>query len=392
MKSKFFKSTALYLGLATLLINGMAPVAYAESNKAAQTINKLGFALLEKLSREENVVISPLSIYEALSITKDGASGETLEQMQKWFNLSATQMKDLNTALKPDSEKSLALEIANALYAEKSFPISKEFSQKVSPYGASVSNIEFGASGVGTINKWVAQKTHDKIKDMLSTLTPDMKLVIINAVYFKARWQNQFTKGQTRDDEFQGTSKKYKVKMMHRQAKYTYGEDSLCQMISLPYAGSVAMQIYLPKEGKAKAEDLVKALAQNKINPDLDYREVNYFMPKFKVEDKQDLEKILPGMGMALPFSKQADFFAMQAKPNRSVPFYIGQVLHKTFMQVDEEGTEAAAATAVMMPAGCAMMKPQEPVLMKVNRPFVLRLQDERSGTDLFIGIIRKPN
>lgn len=362
---------------------------YAQETKAAQSINKIGFALLEKLSTQENVVISPLSIYEAMSITKDGASGQTFNQMQKWFNNSPAQMKELNTALKPNN--GMALEIANALYAEKNFPISKDFSQKVSSYGASVSNIEFGQSGVNTINQWVAQKTHDKIKGILSTLTPEMKLVIVNAVYFKARWQNQFVKELTRDDEFHGAGKKYKVKMMNRQADFSYGEDKTCQVISLPYAGSVALQIFLPKEGKANVEDLVKALAQDKLKPELEYREVNYFMPKFKVEDKQELEKTLPSLDMSLPFSQQADFFAMQAKPNRSVPFYIGQVLHKTFMQVDEEGTEAAAATAVMMPAGCAMMKPQEPVMMKVNRPFVLRLKDLRTGTDLFIGVIRKP-
>lgn len=385
MKNKLINS----LLLSTLLLNTLAPMTYAQETKAAQSINKLGFSLLEHLSTTENVIISPLSIYEALSITKDGASGETLNQMQKWFNLVPAQMKELNAELKPDS--GVALEIANALYAEKKFPISKDYSQKAGTYGASVSNIEFGAAGVKTINQWVAQKTHDKIKDMLSSLPPEMKLVIINAVYFKARWQNQFSKGLTKDDEFHGQDKNYKVKMMNRQAKYTYGEDNICQVISLPYAGSTNMEIILPKEGKAKVEDLVKALGQNKIKPQMDYREVNYFMPRFKVEDKQDLEKILPGMGMPLPFSQQADFFAMQAKPDRNIPFYIGQVLHKTFMQVDEEGTEAAAATAVMMAAGCAMMKPQEPVLMKVNHPFVLRLKDARTGTDLFIGVIRKP-
>lgn len=246
-----------------------------------------------------------------------------------------------------------------------------------------------------TINQWVEKQTNDKIKELLKpgVLKPDTDLVLTNAIYFKGSWKDEFKKDQTKNEDFiTVAAQKESIPFMNRQDSFAYTENRDFQYLQLKYKGNaIVMDIILPQPGVA-----LSAFEQNlspQIFQDVEkfayFQEVKLSLPKFRAESEFDLGEKLASLGMPLAFdSKKANFKGMRVmKPNENL--FISKVIHKAFVDVSEEGTEAAAATAVVGVITTAM--PQEPKIFKANRPFLYFIRHKATGSILFMGRFSQP-
>ncbi len=367
-------------------------------------------SLYRLLSAENsgNLFYSPYSISVALAMTYAGALGETAQQMASAlhfslpqerlhpaFNALDQQLTNLAEEGQEEEGQGFRLRIANALWGQQGFEFLSEFLDTLAQnYGAGMRLVDFSADPEAArqrINQWVSDQTEQKIKNLIpqGALDPLTRLVLTNAIYFNAAWQYPFQEGATTDEPFfLLNGEKVEVPMMKLSKSLLYAEDAHYQLVSLPYeGGNIEMIVILPAEGQFEA-------IQAKIDPDwltsaLDRRgsrTVNLNMPKFKVESDFSLVDALSALGMPAAFQPdQADFSGMDGRKD----LYIGEVLHKAYVNVDEAGTEAAAATAVIMELAAAM--PEQPVIMSINRPFLFLIREVQSGTILFMGQVTQP-
>jgi serpin B len=347
----------------------------------------------------ENVLVSPFSAYFALCMTLNGAGGKTREQMARVLGTSGGTVDRLNEhnaevmkALSANDK--VQLEIANAIYSDESTPFKKDFIDLCRrSYSADAHSENFASPAVVTkINAWCSQKTHGKIPEILKKLTPREKMVLLNAIYFKGSWQNQFQKSLTQDDQFTTLSgDKCPIKMMHQRGKSMYYRGSNFHSVSLPYAGErQRMYIFLPNPGVDMATFGGQFTRESWSSWMQSYHtaDVNLALPKFKIEYSTELKDTLAAMGMGDAFHQGADFSNLIRPPAIA---WISRVLQKTYMDVNEEGTEAAAVTAVVMAAHRAVARREPVVEFRVDRPFVLALVDEPTNEILFLGSIVKP-
>lgn len=239
----------------------------------------------------------------------------------------------------------------------------------------------------------MAEKTHDKIKDLLppGSIVPTTRLVLTNAIYFKGKWDQPFQKAQTHDAEFAvNPGRKITAPFMYQQAKFRYAEDDEVQVLELPYGhGELSMRILLPKAADqlAGVENGLTTSHFADLSAHLQREDVQVSLPRFKVESEYRLEDVLPAMGMKLAFEPgRADFGAMTSASN----FFIGIVIHKAYVQTDEEGTEAAAATGVGMRA-TAVQAHRQPKVFRADHPFVFTIVHQQSGAILFMGRLNAP-
>lgn len=358
-----------------------------------------GLALYEKLAKEKgNIFFSPYSVSSALAMTSAGAKGKTLEEMNKTLRLPADAHKKFAALLKdlaPEGDDAPTLEIANRLWTKKGPSYHKEFlTTAKTGYGAEPVALDYAGNPEAsrkTINAWVEKITHDKITNLMpqGSITEDTDLVLTNAIYFKGTWKKEFKKAETRKEDFHpeaGEEKKHFF--MHSTREMDYAEDDHFQAIRMPYKGDdLAMGVLLPQEGKK-----LSAL-ENKVTPELLEKFRNSFtnddvvltFPKFRLEYDKRLEKILPGMGMELAFSDKADFSGVrELKPGETLALNV--VAHKAFVEVDEQGTEAAAATGVGMFAITSVQEPSPPKVFKANRPFLFWIEHLPTKSVLFFG------
>ena len=366
--------------------------------------NAFGIDLYKKLITEErgNIFISPYSISSALAMTYAGARGNTEKQMAKvlYFNLPQEDIHKAFSSLNAyfnSPNKSYQLAIANALWGQANYPFQKEFINLLNKYyEAGFNEVDFvndenREKARLTINKWVEDKTNNKIKELIhpediSALT---RLILVNAIYFKGKWQNQFDPKETRDMPFNlENKKKINVPMMHQEGKFNYTEDEKVQVLELPYSEKeLSMVIFLPKEG-ISLSDFEKELSIERVNKllsNLSQEKVDVYIPKFKMEKRYILNKILIDLGMSDAFDMMlADFSGM----TESKDLYISKVIHQSFVEVNEEGTEAAAATAVIMSG-----KSIAPMIIefKADRPFLFIIRDIKTNTILFMGRFVEP-
>ncbi len=351
-----------------------------------------------------NVFFSPLSIRAALAMTSAGAKGKTAEEMQNVLRLSGRDphagmsalLDSLSSEPKKDEDSKLVLRIANAVWGQKGYPFNPEFvAMAQKSYHADAKSVDFAdaSNARKQINDWVEEKTNKKIVDLIpdGALKPDTKLVLTNAVYFNARWAEEFSKSSTSDQPFHVSSgKTATLPTMRHTARYEYAETDQTQAIQLAYAGhETSMLILVPKSidglGKLQADLSAKQLADTIKS--LQYRQIDLSLPRFKIEQSASLAQPLKAIGMKLAFdAEQADFSGMCTAER----LYIGDVLHKASVKVDEEGTEAAAATAVMMRTLAAPM-PEEPLRVQIDRPFVFMIRHEKTGEILFMGRVMNP-
>jgi len=362
--------------------------------------NKFALDFYSNINEKEegNIFYSPYSISTALAMTYEGARGQTAEEMQSVFYFPDDDVRRSNFAriynqLNP-ANVPYQLSTANSLWAQEDYVFLDEyFNVTEKYYGGKVTNLDFigkTEKSRQTINTWVEDQTNDKIKDLFpqGMIRPDTRLVLTNAIYFKGMWVKQFDKSKTTDQDFRISSDEtVRVPMMQRtddEAVFNYTEIDDIQVLEMPYEGDdLSMLILLPKDDDM--DFLEESLTLENLNlwkSGLRSQRVDVHIPKFTFESKYILNDNLKEMGMPTAFTEGADFSGMTG----SRDLYIGFVIHQAFVDVNEEGTEAAAATGVVILEKSAIMTPT----FHADHPFIFIIQD-KEGNILFLGRVNDP-
>ena len=378
--------------------------------------NKFALALYTKLQSEKgNLFFSPYSISTALAMTYAGARGRTATQMaevlyfpvgkkassgasaglnpQQLASAFGELIKSLNTRGKSGAYE---LSVANALWGQKDYGFLTKFLDLTEKhYDGRLNEVDFvGAAEAArqTINAWVEKQTNDKIKNLIpkGLLNSMTRLVLTNAIYFKGNWARQFKEDRTKEAPFTlADGKKVDVSMMNQTTRFGYMETEILQGLELPYVNDeLSMIVLLPKKNDGLGE-LEQSLTLDNLSQwqgKLSKREVVVSIPKFKLTSQFSLAAVLRAMGMTDAFSRSADFSGMNGKRDLS----ISAVIHKAYVDVNEEGTEAAAATGVTMRLTSVGPGARPPVF-RADHPFLFFIRDNQSGSILFIGRVTNP-
>lgn len=390
----------------------ITPPTPAQASLFAEAANAFAFDLWARVRETPgNQIVSPASIAVALDMTLGGARGETAAQMQRVLHVSdAAALHEaagsvLSTWNDP-ARDDYTLAVANRLFGERSFTFEPGFVALTRDrYRAPLEPLDFaGAPDPARvhINGWVAEQTRDRIRELIpaGALDTDTRLVLTNAVYFLARWAAPFERRLTRDAEFFADgSRSVRVPTMTRTGHMQYAEAEGVQILELPYRGSeIAMTIVLPREReglRAVEAELDAARLARWLAPLDASRRVQLALPKFRIapEPSMRLGELLRELGMPLAFTRgAADFTGIANPPSPDDRLYVSEVFHKAFVQVDEEGTEAAAATAVVMARAGAAPPSDTPVPFVADHPFLFFIRDLRSGAILFMGRVTDPS
>ena len=368
--------------------------------KLGHSGNVFGLKLFREIVRtqqDSNIFISPLSISMALTMTWNGAAGGTEQAMRSTLEFGDMTSQEINesfrsliqllTNLDPD----VKFQIANSIWYRLGFDVEKDFVTVNKTYfNAIVRSLDFSLpSAVDVINNWVDENTNGKIKEIIKRIDPETVMFLINAIYFKGMWTYQFDKDVTRDDWFiKPDNSQVPCKLMYQESDFQYFETDDFQAVDLPYGnGRFSMTVILPKPDKSLDSLIAIMNPENWAEWADSFRKENgvLLLPRFKLEYERKLNNVLKTLGMEIAFDpNRADF----TRINKQGGLYISQVRHKTFVKVDEEGTEAAAVTAVEV--GRTSVGP-EGFYMKINRPFLFIIRENSSNTILFIGKIVEP-
>jgi serpin B len=357
--------------------------------------------LYQKLRKEEgDLFFSPYSISTALAMTFAGAQGETESQMAQTmhFLLEQEQLHPAFALLEMKLDEigkqgQVLLKVANSLWPQEGYPLLEEFLELTKRfYGVLITAVDYGNTETSrcTINAWVEEKTEGKILDLIPSGTLDSMtlLVLVNAIYFKGNWSSQFNKDRTREESFWVTpDKQVQVPMMRQLRKFGYAERDGLQILELPYAGDdLSMILLLPrkKDGLSELEESLTVENLSEWTGKLWYGEVQVYLPRFSTAFPFRLDDTLMSMGMIDAF-READFSGM----DETKVLKIGAVLHKAFIDVNEEGTEAAAATAVAM--RMKGLPPPTPTF-HADHPFVFLIREKSTESILFLGRVVDPS
>ena len=376
------------------------------NEKTAQLIkagNEFGFELFKKVYQSEeefdNIMISPLSVSLALAMTYNGAKGETQKAMEKTlkvYGLTAEEINqsyfDLVATLKSLDEKVL-LEIANAIFYRNDFSVETNFADlNKNYYDAKIAALDFGSPlALETINGWVAEKTHDKIQTILDEITPEQVMFLLNAIYFKGIWQKEFNKESTELLPFYLENGNFiQTQTMQRLDTLPYFKNNLFSAVKFSYGqGNYNMFVFLP-EPKKSIQNVINELSEenweNWMQGFNETQNVDIKFPRLKYAYEITMNDVLSEMGMGIAFTGAADFTGI----NRNGGLQIGYVKHKSFIEVNEEGTEAAAVTVVSIERTSAG-GPQK-IPFYVNKPFLYAVTEKDTGAILFIGSVKNPS
>ena len=361
--------------------------------------NGFAFDLYGRYSVDEgNILFSPYSISTALSMTYEGARGETAEEMEAVFGFLEDPSERLPSVARiyntlNEEGRDYALHTVNALWIQRDYPVQEDYIDAiVSYYGGDVNALDFVAEpdeSRVTINDWVEERTNDRIKDLFpsGSIDADVRLVLTNAIYFKGDWLYEFDEEATNEEEFHVTpTTSVEVDMMSLRDDFNYAETDELQLLELPYTGEdVSMLILLPKRGHMG--DVEAQLSAERLGEWVDMMEgaaVNVYLPRFTFETKYFMMEDLAEMGMPTAFTDAADFSGMTG--NREL--FIDKVIHQAYIEVNEKGTEAAAATGVSMRLSAAM--PGE--VFRADHPFIFLIRDMDTGVILFMGRVTDPS
>jgi serpin B len=406
MRALVILSLLNLLGIDTILAQQSSPEQLVEVAPFVQSQNEFGLDLYHQLQADEgNLFLSPSSVALALAMTYAGADGETRAEMAKtchWNGfddqLHATAQALLQQ-MRANSKTGIQLTLANRLWGQSDFHFLASFLAITQQhYGAELARVDFAQAEQTrqTINAWVAENTQQKITSLLSpsSLSADSRLVLTNAVYFKGNWRVPFGESNTQEADFHLTSSKtISVPMMHRAGAFQYASNDQCQVLDIPYGdGSLSMILLLPKEveGLAAIEALLNIDSLHSWLSELKREnEVRVYLPKFKSTSQFQLSQTLQNMGMRTAFDPQeANFSGMTGEPN----LFISSVVHKAFVEVNEQGTEAAAATGITMSVTSAPAEPpREPPVFRADHPFLYLIRDNRNSAILFLGRLQNP-
>lgn len=365
--------------------------------------NDFGFELFKNVyateTESENIMVSPLSVSLALAMTYNGANGETQAAMEKTLKVHGLTPEEINqsyhdlvNALQSLDPKVL-LEIANAIYYRDDFQVENEFvSINKNYYDADISPLDFGneQKSLEIINGWVAKKTHNKIETIIDRISRSHVMFLLNAIYFKGTWQKEFNEESTEKLPFYPENgENIQTEMMQRLDTLPYTSNDLFSAVELSYGkGNYNMYVFLPENGRT-LEEIVNNLDKDNWGTWMEsFREtqsVDIKFPKFKYGYEITLNDVLTEMGMGIAFSGAADFTGI----NRGGGLNIDYVKHKSFIDVNEEGTEAAAVTIVAIERTSAGGPTKVPFI--VNRPFLYAITEKDTGAVLFMGTVKNP-
>jgi serpin B len=375
--------------------SGRHPLDSADS-AVVQSCNEFGFKIFKEIVREDKdstIFISPYSVSIALAMVYNGSNGATREAIAKTLEVTRLRIDEVNQSLRnlselfPTIDPKVTFKIANSIWHSEDPPVKPAFVElNKSCFNAEVSAVNFAdPNTIKIINDWVERSTNGKIKDMVRPpLNPMTAMILIDAIYFKGDWSLRFDTLQTRDDSFTAyDGAKAPCKLMHRDDVFPYFENDEFQCIELPYGDKLfSMVILLPKP-EIDIDSLTERLsadAWNDWRSRLRMKKGEIFLPRFRLEYTKELNDALTAMGMGIAFTHSANFDEMVERG----PVWIDEVLHKSFVQVDEKGTEAAAATSIGMATTAA--PPSPGFVMRVDRPFLFLIQAANSGMVLFAG------
>jgi len=366
--------------------------------------NEFGIKLFEKLLEEdEEVFISPVSIAAALTMTYNGARGETREAMARVLEVEGIDLERLNENnlalfyLLQEADSSVKLAIANSLWMREGIEFDQEFIKRNErSFHAAVRELYFDSpEAADTINRWVHDGTGGLIEDIVEPpIDPLTILFLINAIHFQGEWTETFDKDNTREDTFYlDEGETTTVPFMYRSDEFYYHEQESFQAVRLPYGKEerMAMYVFLPAEDHNLQEFFkeFKGLEFEELRQEFRKAEGDLYLPRFSMEYEKSLNDYLKALGMEVAFDdSRADFFDI-VPWEESPRLYISEVKHKSFIEVDEKGTEAAAATSVEIRLESA---PAFHFNMKVDRPFFFLIHDEETNAMLFMGTVSDPS
>lgn len=372
--------------------------------------NEFAIAIYETLRKQPgNLFFSPFSIRTALAMTEAGARSDTAAQIRRALRISPeaspdgfTEFLERLNATSPDTYE---MAVANSLWAQEGAGLKPDYVELIArQYGGIVTLADFRHAAEvarGMINRWVEDKTRNKIRDLVPPggLTADTRLVLVNAIYFKGKWILQFDEERTHEQPFHlegGDS--VQARLMYQKDDIRYAHEDDVQIVELPYQGDeISMLVFLPdrKDGLADLEQKLSASFVHHCASQVSSRKVILFLPRFKITwGTLDLTEQLTALGMQIPFTRAADFSGINGQmPPSEEALFFSAVFHKAFVEVNEEGTEAAAATAVAMMAMSTpfLRKPPPIPVFRADHPFLIAIRDRRSGAILFLGRIVDP-
>jgi serine protease inhibitor len=373
------------------------PLAVHLDQRLVQAYTDFGFELFRRLHHatpDSNLVVSPVSTAFALAMTHNGAAGETRRAIAATLGVENIPLDQLNrsnrdwlASLRSTGDEKVQLALANSLWAREGFPFLPDFvDRKRSDYDATVTELPFDDAAVRAINDWVATNTQGKIETILDAIPPNAVLYLLNALYFQAQWTHRFEIGETREEPFtrlDGTA--VPVPLMRQMATIPYHRGDGFHLIALPYAaGRFSMVLALPDE-KLGLEGFYALLTTDSWDTwisQVQPTNLHLVLPRFRLEWQRSLLRTLAEMGMEIAFTGDADFSAMT--PGGGL--YISEVEQRTYIEVNEEGTEAAAVTLVEM-SRTSMGPPS----LRFDRPFFFAIRDDATGTLLFLGSVVDP-
>jgi len=374
--------------------------------KSAQLVeagNEFGLELFQQIFTSEikydNIMVSPLSVSLALAMTYNGANGETKTAMEKTLKVYGLTPDDINQSYKSlvaalkSLDPKVVLEIANAIFYRKDFQVENDFvSINQDYYNAKVDDLDFSSpNALKTINGWVDDKTHGKIDKILDNISGDHVMFLLNAIYFNGIWKNEFDKDNTKELPFYLNSKGISVNVptMQKTDAVPYTSNNLFSAVKMAYgSGNYNMFVFLPHEMNS-VEDIVSNLNQEQwsvwMESFSDSTNVDIKLPQLKCEYEITLNDVFSDMGMEVAFSNGADFTGINKGGNLKIDY----VKHKTFIDVNEKGTEAAAVTVVAIVYTSVV--PSQNTQFNVNRPFFYAITEKDTGAIIFMGTVKNP-
>jgi serpin B len=394
-------SILLFLGILFSCENNQStkePFSSIEKNKDfIEANNKFAFDLFKKVYNEEikeNLMISPVSLSLAMGMTYNGAEKETKIAFENTLNYTEFIPAEINNLNKEiiynlsDNASGTIFEVANSIWTEKAFPVKDKFiNTNKAFYNAEVQNLDFSdGNSLNIINNWVADKTYQKIPTIIDELSPSLKMILVNALYFKSDWKYNFKEENTKKLPFYGENTTENVQMMHLTNELPFYESENFSSVKLPYNNEkFSMTIFLPKENQTISDiiNLLDVENWQQWNKNYFSTAVNLEMPKFKLSYKKKLNKAVSELGLGLAFTDAANFNGIS-----NSTLEISYILQKTFIEVDEKGTEAAAVTAV----GISTMSIGLPnKTLRLNKPFLYTITEKETGSICFLGKVGMP-
>lgn len=370
-----------------------------KSAEVIETNNEFGLELLRTVfdaTDAPNVMISPASVSIALGMAYNGAEDTTRDAFEEVLNYEGLTRDEVNEITKELIHVLLTnvngnlLEIANSMWYDEGFPVEPEFiSLNSHYYDAEVNEINFGgADAVSAINDWVNDKTHGKIEEIIDAIDPAVMMILINAIYFNCVWEVEFDPDNTQQANFYNEDGSLfgKVDMMELESEFKVANMQSFSAVELPYKnGKFSMFLFLPTE-EGSVDQLVQELDggtwKNWIDSFTEQEDFTVYMPRFEFEFERSLAEDLKGMGLDIAFTEEADFSGISP-----IDLYIADVIHKTYIKVNEEGTEAAAVTAIVMETTSIGPISQ----IRLDRPFLFAITEKSSKSILFMGKVAEP-